>query len=169
LCDKEVAMARTTRVDREMAEAVELVGDTIEDAIRETLEQRSPEPARAAIEQLTQVDDEFTLAGEPPPGWTMGYITLVQWARSAAGALADRPDRAADVLTWIENHIGRRYAARARYTVGMIGDADNSDEIALYLDALRDDFLPTLVWIMAAVVDLYGGGDPGWARKLESA
>jgi hypothetical protein len=159
-------MARTTRVDREMAEALEIVGDTIEGAIRETLEQRSPEPARAAIEQLTQVDDEFTVVGEPPPGWTTGYLTLAQWARSAAGALAERPDREADVLTWIENHIGRRYAARARYTVGIIGDTDNSDEIARYLEALRDDFLPTLVWLMAAVVELYGAGDPGWARKL---
>jgi hypothetical protein len=160
-------MARTTRVDHEMAEAVELVGDTIENAIRETLEQRSPEPARATIEQLTQVDDEFTVVGEPPPGWTMGYVTLVHWARSAADALADRPDRAAEVLTWIETHIGRRYAARARYTVGLIGDTDNSDEIALYVDALRDDFLPTLVWIMAGIVELYGAGDPGWARRLE--
>jgi len=161
-------MARTTRVDREMAEAVELVGDTIEDAIRETLEQRSPEPARAAIEQLTRVDDEFALAGEPPPGWTVAYITLAQWARSAADALADRPQRSVEVLAWIETHIGRRYAARARYTVGIIGDTDNSDEIALYVDALRDDFLPTLVWIMAAVAELYGAGNPGWSRKLES-
>jgi hypothetical protein len=162
-------MARTTRVDREMAEAVGLVGDTIENAIRETLEQRSPEPARAAIEQLTRVDDEFTLAGEPPPGWTVGYITLAQWGRSAAGALADRPQRADEVLTWIQTHIGRRYAARARYTVGIIGDADTSDEIALYVDALRDDFLPSLVWIIAAVVELYGDGDPAWPRRLETA
>jgi hypothetical protein len=161
-------MARTTRLDREMAETVELVGDTIEDAIRETLKQRSPEPARAAIEQLTQVDDEFIRVGEPPPGWTMGYLTLAQWARSAANALADRPDRSDDVLTWIETHLGRRYRARARYTVGIIGDTDNSDEIAMYVEALRDDFLPTLVWIMTAVVELYGAGDPGWVRKLES-
>jgi hypothetical protein len=160
-------MARTTHEDREMAQAMGLVGDMIEDAIRETLAQRSPEPARAAIEQLTQVDDEFTRAGEPPPGWTVAYVTLAQWARSAAGALADRPERAAEVLAWVESHIGRRYAARARYTIGIIGDTDNSDEIALYLDALRDDFLPTMVWIMAAVVELYGAGDAGWARKLD--
>jgi hypothetical protein len=37
----------------------------------------------------------------------------------------------------------------------------------LYSQALGDDFLPSLVWLVAGVVAVYGEGDVAWLRDLE--
>lgn len=166
-------MARTARrrTDDDLgpneAAAFAVVSDAIQTAIRETLTDRSHEPARAAIKQLTSLDDEFAATGQPPPGWTLAFLTLARWSNLARAALADRPEPAEKALAWIETNLGRRYRARAGYTIGAFADPARGDELAAYVEALGEDFLPTLVWTLAALVELYAEGDAGWPRRLD--
>jgi len=150
----------------EMVEILEFVAGDLEGAVRQTLADRSHEPARVTITALTRMDDEFSATDEPPPGWTLSFLTLARWLRAVGTTLAERPERDDEVLAWIETNLGRRYRARSRYTIGAFR---GSEELATYIDALGEDFLPTLVWIAAAAVELYGDGDPGWARRLAEA
>ncbi|MGH3565978.1 MAG: hypothetical protein ACRDRH_08085 [Pseudonocardia sp.] len=147
----------------EAAEIFELVANDLEGTVRQTLADRSHEPARATIAALTRLDDEFSATGESPPGWTLSFLTLAGWLLAVGTAVADRPERDDEVLAWIETNLGRRYRARSRYTIGAFhGD----EELASYVEALGEDFLPTLVWLLAAAVELYGDDDPGWPRRL---
>lgn len=162
-------MARSSNRQDEMEAVAESVGRHLEAAVRETLTQHSPEPARTAVGQLTAVDGDAVGGDEPGPAQTLALLTLVRWLTVVRTELADRPQRVDEVLAWIEECLGRRYAARARYTVGPLRSAEASDEILHYATALGADFLPSLVWLVAGAAAVYGDGDAGWPGRLEHA
>ena len=96
---------------------------------------------------------------------------LADWFDVARTRLADRPDRTDRALDWIEEHLGRRYRSRARYTIAPLTSIEDARETSHYVDALGNDFLASMVWAAAAVTDLYpdetGGKD--WLRTRADA
>lgn len=146
-------MARTRR-EAGIEDAYRLVSDVLEGAVRETLAEPGPEPARFAVRQLTSVDDELPDEATPP-GWSLAFLVLADWYEAARTALADDEQRAERALGWVAEHLGRRFAARARYTVTPLVDLANARETSLYVEALGEDFLPTMVWTVAGLVAEY--------------
>jgi hypothetical protein len=98
----------------------------------------------------------------------MATLALVRWLSLAREEL-DRPDLAEEALAWIEASVGRRYRARANYVAGVLRSEEGAMGIMDHLDALRDDFLPALVWLLAGTVAVHGAGDVAWLRRLEAA
>lgn len=135
-------------------------------AVAETLDTHTPGPSRERI----GVTLDIGRAAEPDEdGRTtrlMVTLILVRWLSVARAKLAARPDRVTDALTWIEDTLGKRYAARARYTAAVLRDEEGASEILQYRDALGDDFLPSLVWLLAGVVAVERAGDVGWLARL---
>lgn len=153
---------RSISGDRELDEMIQSMRDLLVAAVADTLESGSPQPARDRVARIIEIDDEVA-AFDPgtPPGQTIALVALSHWLVRPPRGDAARPDPE-HVLDWIAQHLGPRYRARARYMIGML-DAGRAHEAAsLYADALGDDFLPTLIWIVAALTDLHGDGDPGW-------
>ena len=71
------------------------------------------------------------------------------------------------MLAWIEENLGKRYRARARYTASALESEAGAGEITSYRPALQDDFLATLIWLLAGAVAVFGGGDVDWLKALE--
>ena len=157
-------MART-RHEAGIEEAYHLVSDVLAGAVRETLAEPGPDPARFAVGQLTAVDKELP-EETTPPGWSLAFLVLADWYEAARTALADTDDRAERALGWIERNLGRRYAARARYTVTPLVDPADARETSLYVEALGEDFLPTMIWTVAGLVAEFPAGDADeiWPR-----
>lgn len=156
------------RDEAEIEQAYRTVADALEQAVRETLAAHDPEPARDAVRRLTAIDDEYS-ADAAPPGWSLAFLVLADWFDVARTVLADEPDRAEQALSWIEENLGRRYRSRASYTITPLRTLEDAQETSHYIDALGDDFLASMVWTVAAVCALHGGGDAGWARGLHDA
>lgn len=146
----------------DVAAAADRVSELILEAVEQTLAERSPEPGRQYLTGLSggRTDDERATE-------LMVTLILVRWL-SVARDTVDAPDLVEPVLAWIGAELGKRFAARARYTSGPLVGEETAAEIMGYRDALRGDFLPSLVWQLAAVVALHGEGDPEWLRTLVS-
>jgi hypothetical protein len=157
-------MARRRRLtgDREFDELVEEVQGLLLEAVRETIESGSPEPARSRIAVIVEIDEGVTaFHSGPPPGQTVAFVCLIRWLTRSARDDTFRPEPD-EVLGWIGQHVGARYRARAGYLIGTL-DPDRAEDVAaLYAEALGDDFLPTLLWIAAALTALHGHGDSSW-------
>lgn len=163
-------MARTGQHD-DVEGAYRLVSDVLADAVRETLAEPGPEPARVAVRRLTAVDRDVP-EDATPPGWSLAFLVLADWYDAARTALADTDDRADRALGWVEQHLGHRYAARARYTVTPLVDPADARETSHYVDALGPDFLPTMVWTVAGLVAEFPAteaDDDVWPRTLADA
>lgn len=146
---------------------IDVIADALMKAVRDTLTEGSPEPARTTIARLALADDEAVGSDGPQPCWTMAFLTLARWMDVTRTELADRPDRAGEVLSWIEATLGRRCCARARYTVPALESQTAMEETVAYAEGLGEDYLPTMIWIMAAVAARYGDGDPDWLLRLD--
>lgn len=146
----------------DVAAAADRVSELILEAVEQTLAERSPDPGRRYLTGLAggRTDDERATE-------LMVTLILVRWLSVARDAV-DRPDLVEPVLVWIGEQLGPRFAARARYTSGPLVGEETAAEIMGYRDALRGDFLPSLVWQLAAVVALHGKGEPEWLRRLVS-
>lgn len=144
--------------------AAERITELVLDAVTETLAQRSPEPGRRYLTGLSGGRTDEERATE-----LMVTLILVRWL-SVVRDHVPVDDAAADhvepVLAWIEAVLGPRYAARARYTSAPLVGEESAADIMSYRDALRGDFLPSLLWQLAAMVALHGEGDPDWLRDL---
>ncbi|TQM01730.1 hypothetical protein [Pseudonocardia kunmingensis] len=158
-------MARK-RDRKEVDLAVEAIGGLLIEAVQATITDRVPGPARECAEEFAAIDDGVAPDDEGGPTGLMATLTLVRWLSSAREELLDRPARVDEVLAWIEDALGRRYRARARYTSGMLESEAGVRESMEYVDALQEDFLPSLIWLVAGVVAVYHEGDVGWLRRL---
>lgn len=152
-------------LNRRQRQAVEQaaaqVQDLLREAVRAVVADRDPQPARDVIAQLVGSDRSGSPSRETA-ATSIAVYTLLAWLTAVREDLADRPERVEAVLGWIREDLGPRYAARARYTGGTLRDADGLDEAVGYRDALRADFLPSLLWLLAGAVAVYGDGDAGW-------
>jgi hypothetical protein len=154
---------------RAFEEVAGIIGGLLRTAVAATVADPAPDPAREAVTEFLDIDenaDSVNPAGGPAE--LLATLTLVRWHSLAREELADRPQRVEEVLAWIEVNLGRRYRARARYTSPIMESEEGAREIVVYRDALEEEFLPTLVWLLAGVVALYGNGDTAWLERLES-
>jgi hypothetical protein len=150
--------------DREFEMVLGSIEDLLREAVVETIATGSPESARDRVEELVDVDEGLGLVDSgPPPAQGTALLVLGNWLLQPVrqGAPAD-PE---PLLDWIGSHLGARYRARARYMAGMLDPDDGHEAVALYAEALGDDFLPTLIWIAAALTVVHGDGDPAWLTK----
>lgn len=156
----------------EVQQALEAIGNLLADAVQATIDEPSPDPARQCARQFFDIDAHAAPDEDGGPAQMMALLTLVRWLSLAREELADRPDRPGrveDVLGWIEEHLGKRYRARARYTSGLLESKDAAGEVAIYQHALQEEFLPALVWLLAGAVARFGEGKIAWLRALDGA
>ncbi|MGI5130883.1 hypothetical protein ACQEVB_29040 [Pseudonocardia sp. CA-107938] len=144
----------------DIAAATNRISELVLDAVRATLAERSAEPARQALTPLSGgfTDEQRTIE-------LMVTLILVRWL-SVVRDHVESTDLVEPVLAWIRDELGPRYAARARYTSEPLVDEERAADIMGYRDALRDDFLPSLAWQLAAAVALHGDGSVEWLRDL---
>jgi hypothetical protein len=144
----------------EIAEAAERISELVLETVQATLAERSPEPGRRYLSDLSggQTDDERTTE-------LMITLIMVRWL-SVVRDQVGTGDLVEPVLAWIGEELGPRYAARARYTSAPLVSEETAAEIMGYRDALRGDFLPSIAWLLAAAVALHGEGKIDWLREL---
>jgi len=154
---------------QDVVRAAEAVSDALRDAVQATISAKDPEPARATVLTIAQTGSRSLDAEGGNPAAMMTTYLLLQWLSAVREELADRPDRVAEILTWVEEHLGKRCRLRARYTsVALEGD-DGVGEIAEYAGALGADFMPSMIWLLAGAVARYGDGDVGWLDSFGTA
>lgn len=158
-----------SREQKAFEEVAGIVGDLLRKAVAATLTDRVPERAREAVGEFLDIDGSAAPGeGDGGPTELLATLTLVRWHSLAREALADRPDRVEEVLAWIEENIGRRHRARARYTSPIMLSEEGAQEIVVYRSALGEEFLATLIWLLAGTVARYADGDVAWLDALES-
>ena len=155
------------RDERQIQQVAEAIAGLLAEAVKETVERRTPGPARECTGALLEIDRQAAPEDEGGPAELMATLTLVRWAGLARAELADQPGWVDEVMAWIQDALGTRYRARARYTSGALRSEQDAAEIMLYAQALGDDFLPSLVWLIAGAVAVHGAGDTAWLRDLE--
>ena len=155
------------RYERQIQQVAEAITGLLADAVKETIEQRSPEPARQCIARLLHLDREAAPEDESGPAELMATLGLVRWAGLARRDVGERPGWVEEVLAWIEESLGRRYRARARYTSGALRSDEDASEIMIYVGRLQRR-LPALADLVdRRGVARYGEGDVGWLRDLD--
>ncbi len=155
------------RDQRQVQQVAEAVTGLLAEAVKETIEQGSPVPSRECVAELLAVDRRAAPEEKGGPVELMALLGLVHWAGLARLELGDRPGWVEQALGWIEQAMGKRYRARAAYTAGALRSEVEAAEVMMYSKALQADFLPSLIWLVAATVAVHGAGDVGWLRDLE--
>lgn len=135
-------------------------------AVAQTLTEREPAPSRTLIGLTLEIGRLSEPDGEGKTTRLMVTLILIRWLSVARAKLEDRPERVDAALGWIEETMGKRFAARARYTAPALRDEEGASEILRYREALGDDFLPSLVWLLAGVVAAEQDGDVAWLARL---
>jgi hypothetical protein len=151
----------------DMAQAASSVGDLLAEAVRATLEHRTPDAARHAAAELVHVDERAAPENRGGPAQLIGMLTLVRWLSLVREATPDRADRVEVVLARVEELLGKRYRARAKYVSGALVDDAAAAEVPAAQAALQTEFLPALAWLAAGAVAEFGDGDVAWLRGLE--
>jgi hypothetical protein len=153
---------------RAFEEVTGIVGDLLRQAVAATVSDRVPDRAREAVGEFLDIDDSAGVDAGGGPTELLAMLTMVRWHSLAREELTDRPERVEEVLAWIEENLGKRYRARARYTSAIMVSEKGAQEIVAYRSALEEDFLATLIWLLAGAVALYGDGDIAWLDALEA-
>lgn len=143
------------------------IGDLLADAVRATLENRTSDAARQAAAELIGVDERAVPEHQGGPAQLVGMLTLVRWLSLVREATPDRTERAEEALGRVEELLGKRYRARARYVSGALRNDEEAAEVPAAQTALQTEFLPALIWLVAGSVAEFGGGDVAWLRGLE--
>lgn len=152
---------------REVEEAAETIGGLLRRAVEATIADRVPDRAREAVGEFLTIDASAAPDSGSGPAQLLATLTLSRWLGLVREELADRPDRVEQVLGWIEDNVGRRFRARARYTSGVLESEAAAGEITTYRAGLGDDFLASLIWLVAGSVAVFGGGDMAWLQRLD--
>jgi hypothetical protein len=144
----------------QIAEAAERISELVLETVEATLAERSAEPGRRYLSGLSlgQTDEERTTE-------LMITLIMVRWL-SVVRDHVGTGDVVEPVLAWIREELGVRPAARARYTSAPLVSEESAADIMGYRDALHSDFLPSLAWLLAGAVALYGDGAIDWLREL---
>lgn len=149
--------------------AAEAVAITLRQAIQATVDHRTPEAGRQTVLAIVDVGTRALGEDGANPAVMMTTHVLLHDLSAVRQGLTDQPDRVERVLGWIEENLGKRYALRARYTSAALETAEGLDDIAAYTEALAEDFMPSLVWLLAGAVAVYGDGDAQWLARLTPA
>ena len=155
------------REEQHILQVADAITGLIAEAVRATLEQRSPEPARECIAELVDLDREAVPDENGGPAELMATLCLVRWAGLARAEVGEQPGWIEAALGWVGEALGSRFRSRSRYTGGALRGEQEAAEMMVYREALGEDFLPALVWLIAGVVAVHGDGEVGWLRDLE--
>ncbi|MDN5929949.1 MAG: hypothetical protein L0I24_02575, partial [Pseudonocardia sp.] len=120
-----------------------------------------------AAAELIGVDERAAPEHQGGPAQLMGMLTLVRWLSLVREATPDRADRVDAVLAHVEEVLGKRYRARAKFVSGALVDDERAAEVPTAQAALQAEFLPALTWLVAGAVAEFGDGDVAWLRGLE--
>lgn len=162
------------REDDEGGQLAAAVENLMAEAVRATLEERSPEPVQSCVRHLLAMDERAS-SDESHPVQLIATLTLLRWTRLVRLELGDRADDPAEdigvvdierALAWTEEALGQRYRVRAAYVSGAIRNEETMAESMAYRRALRDQFLPALLWLITGTVAVHGAGDVGWLGRL---
>jgi hypothetical protein len=153
---------------QEVEEAAEAIGGLLRRAVEATITDRVPDRAREAVGEFLSIDRSAAPGSTSGPAQLLATLTLSRWLGLARDRLTDRPQRVGEVLAWIEENLGKRYRARARYTAPVLESEAGAGEITSYRAALQDDFLATLIWLVAGTVAVYADGDIAWLEALDA-
>ena len=153
---------------QEAEQAIASIGELLIEAVQATIEHRSHEPARPAVGVFRDIDARAAPDSDSGPAQLMAMLTLVRWTTVLRGELAEHPQPVDDALAWIEENLGKRYRARAGYASPLMRDQDAAADVATYQRALREEFLPALIWLVAGVVAVFGEGSTDWLRGLDA-
>jgi hypothetical protein len=159
----------SNKEQRAFEEVAGIIGDLLQKAVSATIAEGTPDPAREAVGEFIDIDENagsVDAAGGPTE--LLATLTLVRWHSLARDELADRPQRVDEVLAWVGENLGKRYRARARYTSAIMESEEGARGIVGYRSALEEEFLATLIWLLAGAVALYGDGDIAWLERLDS-
>lgn len=159
----------TEKQQRDVERAAEAVGDALRQAVEATIAEHSPEPARETIMEIIDTGRHAPTPDGGNPAAMMTTYLLLHWLGNVRAALVDHPDRVAEILAWVEEHLGHRCRLRARYTAVALDGPDGVDEIAEYARGLGADFMPSIVWLLAGAVARFGDGDVGWLQQIQRA
>lgn len=153
----------------DVARAAEAVAGALREAVQATIAEQSPEPARQMVLEIAASGGQSKTEDGGNPAAMMTTYLLLHLLSLVREELAEQPDRVAEILTWVEANLGKRYRLRARYTSVALESAPGVDEIAAYVHALGSEFMPSMIWLLAGAVARYGDGDAEWLQKLQAA
>lgn len=159
--------ALTKQEQRDVEQAAEAVAEVLRAAVRATIEERSPTPARDTVMEIVESGERSLTDDGANPAAIMTTYLLLHWVGLVRDALADEPERVAEILAWVEENLGKRYRLRARYTSAALQSPEGVEEIAEYAHGLGLDFMPSILWLLAGAVARYGDGDVGWLQQLQ--
>lgn len=156
---------------RELDEVEQVAGavwELLASAVQATIEMRSHEPARECAREFLDIDASAAPDDSSGPAQVLATMTLIRRLTVVREETADRPQRVEEVLAWVADTLGRRYAARARYVAGALESETGAAEVTDARRALQEEFLPALIWLLAGGVALYGEGRLDWLRERET-
>ncbi|SDG98241.1 hypothetical protein [Pseudonocardia oroxyli] len=151
---------------RENELVVEILDDRVRRAVRDTLDARSPEPAREEVRCLVESDGEMgdpdvvpgDIGGAPAQG--MALAILLRWLANRGPRPVPTAARTR-VPAWVADTLGARPGEVAATLIGITGsEEERRAALGPAADELGEDFLAGLMWIAAGLVALYGDGDP---------
>jgi len=146
----------------DLEDLLALLTDELEDIIAQTLDQRSPRPAREFAARVIGTDLAMADPGSGPHdagalGQSASLLVLATFLaaarESAAGAA---PDETA--LAWVSREMGPSYADTARRAAALATTSDGLDS-PCDISELGADFLPGLVWLATGLAAESGDHD----------
>ncbi|MGE3285210.1 MAG: hypothetical protein AB7J32_03780 [Pseudonocardia sp.] len=153
----------------DVARAADAVAAALRDAVQVTVDEHTPDAARHAVFAIVETGTRTPTPDGGNPAAMMATYLLLHQLTLVREALADRPDRVAEILAWIEENLGKRPRLRARYTSEALVNEEGIEEIAAYAEGLGPDFMPSMLWLLAGAVALHGDGDAEWITRLQEA
>ncbi|MGD9529594.1 hypothetical protein [Pseudonocardia sp.] len=153
----------------DVARAADAVATALRDAVQVTVDEHTPDAARHAVFAIVETGMRTPSPDGGNPAAMMATYLLLHQITLVREALADRPDRVAEILSWIEENLGKRPRLRARYTSEALVSEAGVEEIAAYAEGLGPDFMPSLLWLLAGAVAVYADGDAEWISTLQEA
>ena len=156
------------RDDGATDEMLQDVRALLRETVATTLEHLDPSIARARLARVAEIDAEIEAEGldDRAPGQWFADLALTTWLMTA-GRSREGGGLAQSVLAWVAANLGPVGSALERIAVGLLDEPHDMEAIEGAIDELDDDFLPSLVWLVAGAVAVAGEGDVAWLDRLD--
>ena len=156
------------RDDGATDEMLEGVRAVLRETVAATLEHLDPDIARARLARVAEIDDEIEAEGfdDRSPGQWFADLALTTWLM-AAGRSREGGGLAQPVIAWVVANLGPVGSVLERVAVGLLDEPRDMEAMEGAIDELGEDFLPSLVWLLAGAVAVAGEGDVAWLDWLD--